>query len=375
MAGMQSVHANNVATLARKDRFGEKNASASNAAANHFREVDGLWLSSIGIGTYLGNWDESKDRDYVKALERYLELGGNVIDTAGNYRFQRSEKCIGKAMADSGVDRREIFICSKAGFLPFEGEPPSDVRSYFEKTFVEPGVAGFDDLVGGSHCIAPGYLQSQIDQSLRNLGLDGIDLFYLHNPESQLAEIDRYTFEARIAKAFEILERNRTEGKINYYGVATWDGFRITPDKENYHSLERFVNIAKQVGGDDHGFGFIQLPHNLAMPEAYLIPNQAANGKSMSTLQAAEDLGVKVMASSSLLQGQLAMNVPIHIRKTFGSLTTDALTSLQFVRSTPGITTALVGMSSAVHVDENMVLATKVPADEETFGDLFSKEV
>jgi aryl-alcohol dehydrogenase-like predicted oxidoreductase len=372
MADMESTFANRAGTLARKDRFTDPGRDQSRTADGHFREAGGLLLSSIGIGTYLGNWDDGKDDDYVEAITKYLEVGGNLIDTAGNYRFQRSEKCIGRALKESGVDRSEVFICTKAGYLPFENEPPTDVGSYFEENFVKHGIAAAADLVGGSHCIAPSYLQSQIDQSLKNLDVAGIDLFYLHNPEAQLAEVDRYTFEARIAKAFELLEENRSGGRINYYGVATWDGFRAKPDAANYHSLERFAGIAKQVAGEDHGFKFIQLPYNLAMPEAYLVPNQAVNGKAMPVLQAADQLGLTVMASASLLQGKLAMNVPLHIRETFGGLTTDAMTSLQFVRSTPGITSALVGMSTADHVVENMMLAQQEPADSDTFGDLFA---
>ena len=342
----------------------------------HFREAQGLRLSSIGIGTYLGNWDEATDEKYTQAVVRYVELGGNVIDTASNYRFQRSEKSIGAALKDleGTAGRENLFIATKGGYLPFEDEPPNDVRKYFEENFVQTGIATFDDLVGGSHCMTPDYLQSQIDQSLENMALEGLDLFYIHNPETQLQAVDRSTFEARIAKAFERLEENRSNGKINFYGVATWNGFRVMPDDRGYHSLERFVSIAEQVGGDRHGFKFIQLPHNLAMPEAYLVPNQSANGKALSTLQAAEDLGVSVMVSASILQGKLAHGVPIYIRETLGSLTTDAQTSLQFVRSTPGVTTALVGMSSEAHVEENMTLADVGPVSEEHFEGLFTRD-
>src|SRR5438067_12888707 len=67
------------------------------AAENHFRFEQQLWLSSIGIGTYLGQPDEATDRHYTDAVVRAVELGANVIDTAANYRFQRSERSIGAA--------------------------------------------------------------------------------------------------------------------------------------------------------------------------------------------------------------------------------------------------------------------------------------
>ena len=351
-----------------KDRFPD-------LAGKHFRDSEGLALSSIGIGTYLGNWDDQTDENYIIAIGAFVRSGGNVIDTASNYRFQRSERSIGKALESlEDFDRSELFISTKGGYLPFDSEPPSSVESYFEETFVKPGIASFDDLVGGSHCMTPEYLQSQIEQSMKNMGIQGIDLFYIHNPESQLGEIDRPTFEARIAKAFEKLEENRTQDKIRYYGVATWNGFRVAPDDSGYHSLERFVQIAEQVGGENHGFRFIQLPHNLAMPEAYLVPNQPANGKAVPVLKAAAELGVSVMVSGSILQGQLAQNVPIFIREALGGLTTDAQTAIQFVRSTPGVTTALVGMASENHVEENMMIARSQPSAPEDFSSLFKKE-
>ena len=354
-------------TLEFKNRF-------SDFAEGHFRFAQDLWLSSIGIGTYLGNWDEATDEKYKNAVVKFVEMGGNVIDTAANYRFQRSERNIGEALKEleGKAECNQLFISTKGGFLPFDNEPVSDVKQYFEENFVKTGIAGFDDLVGGSHCMAPKYLQSQIDQSLENMGIPSVDLFYIHNPESQLAEIDKYSFEARIAKAFEKLEENRSQGKIKFYGVASWNGFRVAPDDKGYHSLERFVQIAEQVGGEDHGFKFIQLPHNLVMPEAYLIPNQSAKGNAVSTIQAANDLGVSVMISGSILQGKLAHSVPMHLRETFGGIT-DAQTSLQFVRSTPGVTSALIGMASVNHVEENMSLAKVEPTSEKDFKTLFEK--
>lgn len=347
-----------------------------NAAEDHFRKAQGLTISSIGIGTYLGNWDAQTDENYTSAVEKFVESGGNVIDTAANYRFQRSERNIGSALrnlSEKGFGREEIVICTKGGYLPFDTEPPSDVRGYFEENFVKKGIATFDELVGGSHCMSPDYLQNQLDQSLKNMQISAIDVYYIHNPESQLSAVDKSTFEARLSKAFEVLEKNRAMGKLQFYGVATWNGFRISPQEKGYHSLERMVDIAKQIGGANHGFKFIQLPFNLAMPEAYLLSNQAFEGKVYSAIEAAKNLGVSVMISGSIMQGKLSANLPDNIRKIFGNLDSDAQTGLQFVRSTPNVTTALIGMSQANHVAENMKLAEIAPTSEEDFQELFTK--
>ena len=347
------------------------------AVRNHFRLEQNLWLSSIGIGTYLGNPDEATDARYAESVARAVELGANVIDTAANYRFQRSERSIGQALqkltSASSFARNEIVICTKGGYLPFDGGPPRDVRRYVEETFVRPGIARFEDIVGGSHCMTPAYLQSQVDQSLANLGLACIDVYYIHNPESQLGSVSREEFYARLRLAFERLEQNIEERKIKNYGVATWNGFRVPPESRECHSLEQMVNLAREVGGESHGFRFIQLPISLAMPEALSLRNQSVDGTAMSVLEAAAALKIAVVASASLLQGRVAHGLPETIREPLGSLATDAQTGIQFVRSTPGVAIALVGMSRREHVEENLQLARIEPVHPEEFAKLFAE--
>jgi aryl-alcohol dehydrogenase-like predicted oxidoreductase len=345
------------------------------AAENHFRLEQNLWLSSIGIGTYLGNPDEATDESYTDAVVRAVELGANVIDTAANYRCQRSERSIGVALqrlTSAGTCARdEVIICTKGGFLPFNGTPPANPRKYIEETFVRAGIVSFSDIVGGSHCMTPAYLQSQLDQSLANMGLRCIDVYYIHNPESQLSAVSREEFETRLRAAFMMLERNISEGRIKSYGVASWNGFRVEPDARGYHSLERMVQLAREVCGENHGFRFIQLPFNLGMPEAMSPRNQTLGGERVSVLEAAGALGVTVLASASIFQGRVAKGLPESVREPLGALATDAQTAIQFVRSTRGITTALIGMSRRAHVEENLQLTRVAPASPEDYQRLF----
>ena len=345
------------------------------AAKNHFRRQQDLNLSSIGIGTYLGNADEATDLNYTNAVIRTVQLGANVIDSAANYRFQRSERSIGDALRtltnDHGFAREELVICTKGGYLPFDGSPPRNVREYLETTFVKPGIAGFEDFVN-MHCMTPAYLQNQLDQSLRNMGVQCTDVYYIHNPESQLGQVPQSEFYERLRRAFERLEANRKEGKLSYYGVATWNGFRVAADSGEHHSLVRMVELAREVGGERHGFRFIQLPFNLAMTEALTLANETLDGEPLSAVEAASLLGVTVVASASMLQGRVARGLPESIRQPLGSLSTDAQTAVQFVRSTPGITTALVGMSRVEHVEEILALVEVEPVGPEGLSQLFS---
>ena len=356
-----------------------RNRFADRAAPNHFHKQQGLFLSSIGIGTYLGNATDATDQNYKHAVIQAAQSGVNVIDSAANYRFQRSERAIGAALKtlvnELGFMRDELVICTKGGYLPFNGAPPRDIQSYVEETFVRPGIARFDDIVGGSHCMTPAYLQNQLDQSLENLGLETIDVYYIHNPESQLGYVSQTEFYHRLRAAFELLEHNRESGKLRMYGVATWNGFRVDSSASDYHSLGQMVEVAQQLAGESHGFRVVQLPYNLAMTEALTLKNQMIGRKSVSLLEAASELGITVIASASLLQGRVAHKLPAEIRTALGSLATEAQTAIQFVRSTPGITTALIGMSRVAHVDENLQLAGVEPINHDQFQKVVGGEV
>jgi aryl-alcohol dehydrogenase-like predicted oxidoreductase len=362
---------------AKMDGTARYRARFKDAAEGHFRQAQDLWMSSIGVGTYLGQPDEQTDRRYTEAVVRTVELGVNVIDTAANYRFQRSERSIGAALTElqgRGFARDELVICSKGGYLPFDGAPPRDVRQYVEDNFIKTGIASRADIAGGSHCMTPRYLENQLEQSLGNMNLDCVDVYYVHNPESQLSAISSEEFWRRLRAAFEFLEQSVAQGKIRNYGVATWNGFRVEASSRGYHSLEQMVEIARDIAGDSHHFRFIQLPVNLAMPEALFFPNHKVGDEWLTVTDAAHKLGVTVIASGSILQGQVARGLPEAIRQALGSLATDAQTGIQFVRSAPGITTALVGMSSVEHVAENLELVRVAPAAPSAVMGLFEQE-
>ena len=346
-------------------------------AEGNFRALArGPLLSTLGLGTYLGPEDGATDVLYQDAALRALELGVNVIDTAVNYRHQRSERAIRTALATAigrgAVGRDEVVVATKGGFIPFDGAVPRDPRGYFSSTYLETGIIQPGDVVRGAHCMTPRYLRDQIDRSRANLGLETLDIYYLHNPETQLAEVDRVEFERRVRAAFEALEAAVADADIARYGAATWTGFRADPTAADYLSLAELVAIAREVGGQDHHFEVIQLPYNLGMPEAFTRANQRVKDRTVPVLEAARQLGVTVMASASVHQGQLTRNLPALITEYIPGLASDAQRALQFVRSTPGIGTALVGMKSAAHVEENAKIGGVPPMAWEQFQRLFS---
>lgn len=349
-------------------------------AAGHFRHAPGvpavhaLTLSSLGLGTYLGDPTDAADHAYTEAIAHALNSGINVLDTAINYRHQRSERNLGEALgrlfrADE-MSRDEVLVCTKAGYLPFDSSMPSDAVGYMRQEYVASGLAPAGEIVGGSHCIHPEYLSDQMERSRRNTGLETLDVFYLHNPETQLGHVAENVFYERLRRAFERLERAVSEKRIQWYGAATWGGFRANPADRSHLSLEKMVNTAKEVAGDKHRFRFVQLPFNLAMLEAYAYSNQVRGGEAASLLAQAPEFGVAVVASGTLYQGNLVSGLPAQLRESMGA-DTDVEAALQFARSATNLTTALVGMGRKEHVAGNVRVAAKNPISAAEWEGLF----
>ena len=349
------------ATPAGTRRFAERHGARF--AADFYRTLGGeLHASSIGIGTYLGECDAADDARYAGAIAHAARTGINVVDSAINYRCQRSERAAGSALRALLVgeegERDELVLCSKGGYIPLDGAPPAsreDYRAYVEETYFAAGIMRPEDVVAGGHCIAPGFLADQLERSRANLGVETIDVYYVHNPEQQLAAADEDDFLDRMREAFALLEERAAEGAIGAYGVATWQGLRVGPGAKGHLSLPALAALAREVGGDGHRFRFVQLPVNLGMMEAAREPTQRLpGGHAVTLLQAAVELGISVVASASLMQAQLTQGLPTAARELFPALATDAQRALAFVRALPGVSCALVGMRSSGHIEENL---------------------
>ena len=220
--------------------------------------LGGLSVSSVGIGTYLGETDDETDQAYAQSIRTALLGGINLIDTAVNYRFQRSERTIGKVLGElvaaGELRREEVVVATKGGYITFDGTMPPNPRAWFEEKYVSSGMVEPGELVEGSHCMTPRYLGAMLEMSRANLGLDTIDIYYIHNPETQLATIARPEFLERMRRAFEFLEQQVAGGKIGVYGTATWSGFRLGPEEPQYLQMEELVKIAFEIAGRDHHF-------------------------------------------------------------------------------------------------------------------------
>jgi aryl-alcohol dehydrogenase-like predicted oxidoreductase len=342
---------------------------------SHFRIFDGLNLSSLGMGTYLGDATDYEDEAIENAIYESIKSGAmNVIDTAINYRAMKSEKSIGRALLrlirDRIISRDQVFISTKNGYITNDGDFPAiGMMEYMQKMYISPGLISQSDISASYNVLNPTYIERCIDRSLYNMNLSTIDLVYVHNSfESWYQDVTKEEYIEMLRKVFQVYERYRSKNKIRYYGMATWTCFRVPYGSSEYLSLEEIVNLAQSVNegkSNDHGFRFIQLPYNLAYSEALLLKNQNVGvEKNLSILEAASKLNIGVFTSIPLFQGRLLhANIP-----SYNSELTDPVAKLvQVVRSTPSVIAPLLGQKKPEHVEQNLKIADTPPMQVEEF--------
>jgi aryl-alcohol dehydrogenase-like predicted oxidoreductase len=338
----------------------------------HFKEFDDLILSSIGMGTYLGDLSKEDDIDIENALYESVKSHAiNVIDSAINYRAMKSEKSIGRSITrlvnDGIISRDEIFVSTKNGYITNDGDYPMlDVWEYIQRMYISTGIIKAEDISSGYNVLNPAYIEKCIERSRFNLKLDTLDLIYIHNAfESWNQDVSKNKFFDMLSKVFEVYEKFRSKNKIRYYGMATWTCFRVGEENKEYLSLDEVYNIAKSIGGVDHGFRFIQLPYNLAYSEALFLKNQnVGNEKKLTILEAAKKLKIGVFSSVPLLQGKL---IQTKIPDYSETLTDPIMKLLQIIRSSPSIIAPLIGQKKMDHVNKNNKISEIPPLSEEEF--------
>jgi aryl-alcohol dehydrogenase-like predicted oxidoreductase len=387
------------------------------------RTASGLTVSSIGIGTYKGADTDEADESWGEAIAAGLRGGINVIDAAIRYRRMRSEKRIGRVMRQlvkSGdIERSEIFLSSKAGLIGIpSGRDPDD---YIDREIVQHLNISESKIYRRIHCLEPAFFEHQLATSLENLGVETIDCYFVHNPELNTPIDGADATYARLRDIFELLEQAIADGRIGAYGIATWNGMRRKAGSAFRMDFERVLEIARQVGGPNHGFRYAEVPLSIGMPHTF----NDRTGDGRRTFQVLADQGVDVLTSASVYEGNIeklfnlnrlhrlagvadsendlgtadvslpisensiaqlfevllaARQQGIDLKAELVSLNHDMIQSiypaaLNLVRSQPLVTSALVGMESSDFVRDHLTLARTAKinaADSEAFLDALS---
>ncbi|KAM3131576.1 hypothetical protein pb186bvf_016360 [Paramecium bursaria] len=327
-------------------------------------------LSSLGIGSYIGAPDVIDDIKLFGAINESVKSGGvNVIDTAINYRYMKSERVIGAALRYLNYPREQLFISSKNGYIPADGDRGISEIQLIEQ-LVQQKLITNDDVVANCHCMHPAFLKHQLDSSLNNLGLETLDLLYLHNAaESQLPIIGYQAFYDRIKRVFQFFEEQVQLGKIKQYGLATYVCFRASPAEIKIHlNLEKIVKLAEEVAGPNHHFRYVQMPINVGMPEAFLEDWQRYKEEQTQILSVARFLKINLVISSPLMGGTMTqVPMPDSLRCQYLGAK-----HIQFVRSIPAeaIKTILVGQKANRHTKQNLEVIHTQPLSPDEFWEL-----
>lgn len=344
----------------------------------HFRCPDRLSVSSFGLGTRAGEIGGVDDLLYRQAVPELLAGGINIFDTALSDRMQTSERALGVALARAireGAARDEIVVVTKGGLLtpdPELARSAGEARRNLVASYLDTRLVTPERLAGGVLCLEPAFLRDQILRSRRNLRLETLDVWLIEQPELALQAFGAQEFKKVLCHAFEALEAAVSDGQIAAYGACTWDGLLRSHTDRAHLSLLDLFQWALDVGGADHHLRAIQLPYNLAMAEALRLPSQIGPaGGTAAVLSALRGTGTLVLASAPLMQGRAFGRLPSFVRECLGARLGDAQRCLQFARSTPGITAAIVGMREAAHVEQNLALARVPVATPEAIEAIF----
>lgn len=267
-------------------------------------------ISKIGLGTHLGSFSDEDSRQYIDAIIFAVKNGITMIDTAINYRGMRSEKDVGNAVSaliSSGMAKREdIIIASKAGLLFGDITSGRNPMKYLHEVLEPKGIQlrDFCECEGLYQTLNPDFFEIALQISLHNLGVDTIDVHYIHIPEITRAKLAKDEFYERIAKLFTWYENKVKEGKIRFYGLAL-EMLAMEPEDEKWYiDIERIDQIAREISNENSHFKYIQIPYNIQYPYAASILNQSYRGEKYSLVEAAHQMGLKVIGSMPLCGGE-----------------------------------------------------------------------
>lgn len=346
-------------------------------AAGHYSDYlnQHLKLSSIGLGTFPGAADDAVDAACADVAERALLGGINVLDTAVHYRYGRAlvalRAALGRAFA-AGLRRDQVFVAVKGGFLLYPEGLPQEPERWFDAHVAARGLGTRADL-SGRHLFSAPYLAWQLEFARAALGLETLDAFLVDQPEVHVATIGKEAMHRKLGRAFAVLEQAVKENRIRGYGISSFESLRAETDAAAFQSITALQGLAdaaaRRVWKDAdarHGLRIVQLPFNPAMTEGLTRFSQATGkGNIASSLQAARQLGVYCMASHVLGKGAFAADDPL--RAGLPALANPAQRALQFARSTPGVGTALVGISTPAHLDDAIAVSRVAPIAKEDY--------
>lgn len=310
----------------------------------------GLHVSEIGFGSWaiggnaFGNsYGSTDDAESRRAVRHAYELGCNFFDTADAYGHGHSEELLGEALADV---RQHVILASKVGGNFYNRDVQPLVRDRLAQLAGRPYAELPADAplpVTHDANFRPGYVRFAVEQCLRRLRTDYLDLLQLHNPPlSAISSMDTYG----------VLEDLKRDGLIRWYGVS------VHPPEEGLAAIQATMPDA------------VQIVYNLARrePEAAFFPAaQAANIGVIAREPLANGfLAGRYTAASTWERGDIRGRMPrghtaqlVALGERVAALAaksgvTPAQLALKFALDHAAVSTVIVGMKTVQQVEENL---------------------
>ncbi len=308
----------------------------------------GLGCSSIGGGVF-----HKDDGESVRVLHRAFELGVNFYDTADSYGYGRSEELIGRAFEGR---RREIVIASKVGTLPSVlGRVSGNLLPILQpfRHAIQPWKDTLKGLSKRGQDFSSPRIKKAIEQSLRRLRTDYLDLYQLHNPPTYVLER---------GEVFETLDDLERQGKIRFYGVST----RTITDAllclryPNISSLQVVLNILEQEAVRE------LLPLSQLKGVAIIARTPLARGLLT------EKMTVQTGPPKSRKELQMARAKVEELSFLVNEKRTLSQAAIQFVLHHPQVSVVIPGTKAVKHLEENVVALEAPPLTKEELMRIYS---
>lgn len=266
-------------------------------------------MGTVALGTHLGNFSKEDSLKYVEAIKYAVQNGIYSIDGAINYRGMCSERDEGAALAElmnSGIiTREEVFISSKAGLLYGDISAKLPPMKYLSEKLENKGISieDFSEYEGLFQTLNPAFYEIALNKSLENLGLEMIDVYYIHIPEITKLKLTEDEFYEKMEMLIRWYETKCFEGKIRYYGIA-FEFMVEEPFENKWHiEIERIKNIARKVSGEKNHFKYILFEYNIMCDWADTVKSQMIDGVKMTMIEACKALELETVASMPFAMG------------------------------------------------------------------------
>ncbi len=296
-------------------------------------------VSEISLGTWAfgDGWGTVSEDDPYAALNRAVDLGVNFLDTADVYGDGRSEKLIGRLLEDR--PQEEIIVATKAG----RRLDPHTPEGY-----------NYDNL------------SAFVERSLKNLGVEALDLLQLHCPPTETYSMD---------STFEALDRLQEAGKVRNYGVSVEkvEEARMALDYPGVATVQIIFNIFRQKPAEE--FFPLAEERNVGILARVPLASGLLSGKMRSDRAFAEDDHRNFNREGQAFdRGETFSGVDFEtgllaaeeLKELVPEGNTLAQFALRWILMHPAVSCAIPGGKNPAQVEDNAAAAEMPPLSEAT---------